>query len=97
MSSDISFLHKNNINKKSVHRHDYYIKKFVQQIVDDDMMSMTSSQDSAIYDHIKKCKYCKSQINAKLKQHYKKIPLNKATSKILFIQKVYQLLHQLLY
>jgi len=83
MSSDISFLHKSNINNKSIHRHDYYIKKFIQQIIDDDMMSMTSSQDSAVYDHIKKCKYCKSQINAKLKQHYKnkKNPSTKSISK----------------
>nr|QBK88355.1 MAG: hypothetical protein LCMiAC01_00190 [Mimivirus LCMiAC01] len=71
MSSDMSFLHKGSINNKSTHRHDYYIKKFIQQIVDDDMMSMTSSQDNDVYDHIKKCKYCKSQINEKLKQHYK--------------------------
>lgn len=53
--------------------HAYCINKFVDQILDEniDIVSMTSSQNSEIYDHIKKCKYCRDQINKKLKSYYK--------------------------
>nr|QBK89008.1 MAG: hypothetical protein LCMiAC02_01010 [Mimivirus LCMiAC02] len=57
---------------KPKYSHKYYIKKFIQEISDDDMISMTSSQDDSVFDHIKKCKYCKSEINKKLKKHYSK-------------------------
>ncbi len=54
--------------------HKYYIKKFIQEINDDeDLISMTSSsQSDSVFDHVKKCKYCKSEINKKLKQSYLK-------------------------
>lgn len=72
--TDLSIKNNKSKNKKS-HKidHDYHIKKFIQQFIDDnDMISMTSSQDDIIYDHVKKCKYCKSQIATKLKDYYNK-------------------------
>jgi len=55
--------------KKPKYSHNYYINKFLQDISNDgDTLSLTSSQDDIVYEHIKKCKYCKTQINKKLRQ-----------------------------
>lgn len=58
--------------KKNKHSHEYFIKKFIQSIIDTDidMLSLTSSQDDEIYGHIKKCKYCRSKINTKMMKYY---------------------------
>lgn len=56
--------------------HNECINKFVKGIVDDNT-SMMSYYDSNVYDHIKKCKYCKVQINDKIKRYYNnKIDIN---------------------
>lgn len=52
--------------------HNYYIKKFMLGFIDDGSLSMSSTQDNDVYDHIKSCKYCRSQINKKMKKHYSK-------------------------
>lgn len=55
------------INKpKQHHGHKYYINKFIGGVVDD-ITSVASSQDAEIYDHIKLCKYCRTEIKRKLK------------------------------
>jgi hypothetical protein len=54
--------------------HNYCINKFLKSITDDgsDVVSLASSQDDQVYDHIKSCKYCRSQINQKMKRMYGK-------------------------
>ena len=70
--------------KKPKYSHNYYIKKFLQDISDDgDTLSLTSSQDDVVYEHIKKCKYCKTQINKNLKQQIQKKPESVIYPKIL--------------
>lgn len=49
--------------------HSYYINKFIHDLTDDSV-SMTSSNNGEIYEHIKLCKYCKSKINEKMKETY---------------------------
>lgn len=53
--------------------HNHYINKFLNSIVDDgsDAASIASSQDDQVYDHIKSCKFCRTQINKKMKKMYK--------------------------
>lgn len=60
--------------EKHQYSHNHYINKFFNSIIDDpsDVASMASSQDDELYDHIKKCKYCRTQINKKMKLHYNK-------------------------
>jgi len=73
LNSDSESNHK---TKKQVkYPHQYYIKKFIQDITneDDDILSQTSSHDNIIYNHIRKCKYCKTQINQKMKDYYNQI------------------------
>lgn len=69
-SADFS-LKSDNPNKNN---HNYYINKFIQIMMDNnsdaDMMSVTSSEDINMYNHIRICKYCRSQINQKMKQYY---------------------------
>jgi len=85
LDSDTNVPIKNNKSKNKKNYkidHDYHIKKFMQQFIDDnDMMSMTSSQDDVIYDHVKKCKYCKSQVATKIKNYYDKKNKNSETFK----------------
>lgn len=52
--------------------HNHYINKFLKSIADDgsDAASIASSQDDQVYDHIKSCKYCRNQINKKMKKMY---------------------------
>lgn len=63
--------------------HNYYINKFIDMMMEDsDNNSMVTSKENIstnvsnndnnyqIYDHIQKCKYCRVQINQKIKQHY---------------------------
>jgi len=47
--------------------HDRYINKFIKSIIDDcsDIASMSSGYDET-YNHIKKCKYCKSQLGSRM-------------------------------
>lgn len=53
--------HKNKIKRD----HNFYITQFMTSILDD--ISLASSQDSSIYDHIKTCKYCRSEISKRIK------------------------------
>ncbi len=53
---------------KSYHKpkrsHNYYIKKFISRMMDEeDMMSMASSQDDDVWQHVQKCKYCRTQVS----------------------------------
>ncbi len=55
--------------------HQYCISRFIYDIMDDNssmasMLTTGSTQNSDVYDHIKGCKYCRTQINQKLKQRY---------------------------
>jgi len=70
----LSFLDSEETYKPPKKSHNYYIRKFMNSITEDgsDIISRTSSQDGEIYDHLKKCKYCRTQINNKLKNYYKK-------------------------
>jgi len=46
--------------------HNYYIETFMHEFLDDgDMVSMASSEND-MYDHIKRCKYCRSMIAKKM-------------------------------
>ena len=58
---------------KSKFNHRYYINKFIKSIIDDgnDTISLASSQDDELYDHIKVCKYCRNQINLRMKNFYR--------------------------
>ncbi len=69
VNSDSEQLQKEKIAKFS---HNHYINKFLKSILDDgnDLISLASSQDANVYDHIKACKYCRSQIGQKMKSHY---------------------------
>lgn len=58
----------NNSNESKKINHEQCITRFVNQIINDNE-SLVSSRDSQLYDHIKSCKYCKSQINNRLKKH----------------------------
>ena len=60
-------------SKKIKHGHQYYINKFINRLQNDDD-SVESSQDDGIYDHIKCCKYCRMQINCKLKMNLTNSP-----------------------
>ncbi len=68
------------IQQQSKLSHNYCINKFLKSIVDDgnDMLSLASSQDDQLYDHIKSCKYCRSQINNKMKSMYSNNSSNKS-------------------
>ena len=52
--------------------HNFCINKFLKSIADDrsDIISLASSQDGQVYDHIRSCKYCRNQINQKMKKIY---------------------------
>lgn len=62
----------NSVNSKyTVKRsHNYYIKKFMAGFIDDGSLSLGSVHDNDMYDHVKECKYCRSQISKKMKKHY---------------------------
>ncbi|CAH6421684.1 Hypothetical protein KVN_LOCUS414 [uncultured virus] len=49
--------------------HDYFIKKFVDNIINDD--DSMKSNDTNLYDHLKQCKYCRGNINQNLKKKFK--------------------------
>lgn len=66
MSSEEPIIH--NKSKKS---HSYYINKFLNSMDTPDDASLStigSIEDNETYMHIGKCKYCRSQINKKLKK-----------------------------
>ena len=51
--------------KRREYSHNFYIKKFLQDISEEgDTTSLAS--DEHVYDHIKKCRYCKTQIKKEL-------------------------------
>lgn len=55
--------------------HKYCISKFVDGVINSnskDILSNESSTDNKIYDHIKSCKYCRNQINLKLRANLEK-------------------------
>jgi len=54
--------------KKKKKKHNYYIQQFLREIRSDenDTISITSTKQSDIYEHIRKCKFCKYQIGKKL-------------------------------
>jgi len=57
--------------KKNRVSHRHCIKSFVASVVgSDDLSSVRQGYDSQVYDHIKDCKYCRSQINSKMKNYY---------------------------
>jgi len=77
-----NFYFKQKPKKNVKYPHQYYIKKFIQDITnDDDILSQTSSRDDLIYNHVRKCKYCKTQINHKMKNYYNNIFIKDADKK----------------
>jgi len=73
VSTDRFFNKQKKRKKHTKYSHNYYIKKFLQDISNDgDTLSLTSSLDDIVYDHIKKCKYCKTKINKRLNKPYQK-------------------------
>ena len=77
-NDSLSDLYESEKKGKKIYTHKYYIDKFVNNIINDkdeksDIMSLASSIEGTIYAHIKSCKYCRSKINERLKNHYKKI------------------------
>lgn len=77
---------RNKYQKK--HSCGYYINKFIETIIYADnasitsTTSITSSEDikhaskfDDIYDHVKKCSFCRSHINIKMKKMYKQDPI----------------------
>lgn len=55
--------------------HSYYINKFLSTLSssdDNSLSTLCSMENEQIYKHIGKCKYCRSQINKKLKKSKKK-------------------------
>ena len=69
--SDFDIKSEKSKEKKS---HNFYIQKFFTCIVDNNnsQSSILSSDDTEIFDHVKKCKYCKTKINQKIKTHFNK-------------------------
>ncbi len=55
---------------KKTRSHNYYIDKFIKSITDDmsDIISIMSSHDNDTYEHIRTCKYCRTQIKNKMKE-----------------------------
>lgn len=59
-------------NKKQRTRtHSYYINKFLSTLSSDDnsLSTLCSIENDQIYKHVGKCKYCRTQINKKLKKN----------------------------
>ena len=53
--------------------HMYCINKMFKNLIEDsDTYSMVSSDNGSVYNHVKKCKYCKSKINEKIKNYHTK-------------------------
>lgn len=54
--------------------HKYCINKFIQTMFEtDDIMSIGSSDDSDVYMHVKRCKYCKNEINKRMRHRERMI------------------------
>ena len=60
--------------KTKVVDHEYYIDKTIKSLLEDQdshsLSSLASSQNNHVYQHVKSCKYCKSKINEKMKEHF---------------------------
>lgn len=48
--------------------HTYYIKVFSQNMTSDDASLLDIPSD--VYDHVKKCKYCRMEVKSRIKKHY---------------------------
>lgn len=68
--SDFSMEDYSESEYKNTRSHRYYIDKFIKSINDDmsDIMSIMSSHDNETYEHIRTCKYCRTQIKNKMKK-----------------------------
>jgi hypothetical protein len=77
-----------NNNNKINFGHKYYISKFIRSMLNDgnDTLSLESSQDDGMYEHIKTCKYCRNQINMKMRMYYN-TPNNKKIEGMVNIEK----------
>jgi predicted HNH restriction endonuclease len=71
--------YKNKPISRKKHSCGYFMNKFIETIIQNDNMSITSSEDiinsskfDNIYDHVRRCSYCRSHINTKLKKIYNK-------------------------
>lgn len=76
---DPSILKMKNQKKKKM-SHEYYIEKMIKGLLEDNDSnpSITSSQNNHIYNHVKSCKFCKTEINERMKEHFKpKLELSK--------------------
>lgn len=49
--------------------HNYYINKFIKGILDNGS-SYSTSNDENLYCHLKKCKFCKKNIQSKMKEYF---------------------------
>lgn len=74
-TNNCSFNNKKQLMDFSKIDHQYYIDKMIKGFTDDsDINSLASSKNNNVYNHVNKCKYCKTKINEKIK---KKIKSNK--------------------
>lgn len=64
--------------KNNDHNHNYYLKKFIVELMDKKSMDSTLT-DTNVYNHIRKCGYCKKKINDNML--LKKISLNNIFNK----------------
>lgn len=72
MSDNSTKIPKSIDQENKVIDHYYCINKIVKDIINEqDTFSMGSSENSALYQHVKTCKICKRKINEKLRNHYK--------------------------
>lgn len=67
-------------------RHDYCIKRFVDSIIYNDDTRTVDSSDDQLYNHLKTCKYCKTQVNTKIKQYYDKPTITTTTKEVTNIE-----------
>jgi len=65
---------KSNKNKKNkvVHSHDYYIYRFMRELKKDDLTSLIGEELDDVYEHVKGCKFCRSEIRKKMLNTYDK-------------------------
>lgn len=87
---DSDYLDSNDIaqtENKPQYSHNYCINKFISSITNNnDSLSILSDENNGIYDHIKQCKYCRTQINLKMKNFYNKPQKNNKNEITNFIE-----------
>ena len=59
------------VTKPKKLNHSFCISKMVKSLLEDsDTYSMASSDNNGVYSHVRKCKYCKTKINERMKEYH---------------------------